>query len=88
MAKRVVAHKAPDIHSTITPKILGELVKARRTSAGLKQEDAASLCGVATGTFKKIELGRGDVMLDKTFQVLQMLGIKLKSFDLENGDVV
>lgn len=47
MEKQVKRLATPDLTQKLTPKLLGQVIKARRTQSNLRQEDAAALCGVA-----------------------------------------
>ncbi len=77
MANRVKKLPTPDLGISLTPKLLGVIIKAKRTQSGLRLEDAAALCGVAKQTFLKIEHGEGAPKLATILQVCEGLGIKL-----------
>lgn len=57
---------------------LAGFVRARRTQANLRIDDAANLCGVSVETLSKIETAKGGVTVDSLFKVLNGLGIQLK----------
>lgn len=78
MAGKIKAQATPTQTSAMTMKLLGEYIRARRTQAGLRIDDAALLCGVAKDTLSKIENGRETVQIGSVLQVLQQLGIQLK----------
>jgi transcriptional regulator with XRE-family HTH domain len=82
MARKVKASKIPDsafIDSSLT---LGELIKAKRTSMGIKLSDCAALCGIGINTLSRIENGNENCTLSATFAALNGLGIKLSTQDL------
>jgi transcriptional regulator with XRE-family HTH domain len=77
MAKRIKKQATPNLEQVLTPKLLGEAIKARRTQSNLRQEDAAALCGVAKQTFMQVEHGYSSNQLDTVLQICSALGIKL-----------
>ncbi|MFI0398457.1 MAG: helix-turn-helix domain-containing protein [Thiolinea sp.] len=78
MAGKIKPISTPQANGFITMQLLGQYVKARRTQAGLRIDDAALLCGVAKDTLSKIENGKDTVQVASLLQVLQALGIELK----------
>ncbi|MEZ5537747.1 MAG: helix-turn-helix domain-containing protein [Thiolinea sp.] len=58
--------------------LLGQYVKARRTQAGLRIDDAALLCGVTKDTLSGIENGKDTVQVASLLKVMQQLGIQLQ----------
>lgn len=60
------------------PKDLAAFVRARRTQAGLRIDDAAELCGVSVVTLSKIETAKGGVNVESLFRVLKGLGIRIQ----------
>jgi Helix-turn-helix domain len=71
----------PKANPSLNPRIkglaqLGATVKAQRGEAGLRIDDAASLCGVSQDLFSRLENGK-PVRTDKLMQVLQGLGLNL-----------
>ncbi len=78
MAGKIKARPTPTQDGSMSMKLLGQYVRARRTQAGLRIDDAALLCGVAKDTLSKIENGRDTVQVGSVLQVLQQLGITLK----------
>lgn len=77
MAKQIKKIETPDLQQPLTPELLGEVIKARRTQSDLRLEDAAALCGVAKETFMKIEHGQSNCHLASVLQVCSGLGINL-----------
>lgn len=75
--KKLIKLKNPPLDQTLTPSLLGEAIKARRTQSGLRLEDAAALCGVAKQTFMKIEHGHPKSQLQSILQICSALGIKI-----------
>lgn len=75
--KKVKKLENPLLEQTLTPELLGQAIKARRTQSNLRLEDAAALCGVAKQTFMKIEHGNPNCELKTVLQVCSALGIKL-----------
>lgn len=67
----------PSLDQILTPALLGQAIKAKRTQSHLRLEDAAALCGVAKQTFMKIEHGESTCQLKSILQVCAALGIKL-----------
>lgn len=78
MAGKIKARPTPTQDGPMSMKLLGQYVRARRTQAGLRIDDAALLCGVAKDTLSRIETGRATVQVSSVLQVLQQLGINLK----------
>ena len=77
MAKQIMRIDSPDLKHTLTPALLGQAIKARRTQSKLRIEDAAALCGVAKQTYMKIEHGQQTVQFSHVLQICSALGIKL-----------
>ena len=77
MAKQVKKIATPNLKQIVTPTLLGEAIKARRTQSKLRIEDAAALCGVAKQTYMKIEHGQQTVQFGYVLQICSALGIKL-----------
>lgn len=78
MARSIVAMSIPQQLGPLTPKVLGQFVRAKRTQAGLRIDDAAQLCGVSVETISKIETAKGGVRMESLFRVLTGLGIQLR----------
>lgn len=77
MGRQIKSLPTPDLNQNITPELLGQAVRARRTQSGLRLEDAAALCGVAKQTLQDIEHGQGTSQISTIMQILSALGIKL-----------
>ena len=77
MAKQIKVLTTPNLKKSLSAKLLGQAIKARRTQSGLRLEDAAALCGVAKQTLMKIEHGRESSQLGSIMQVCDGLGISL-----------
>lgn len=56
---------------------LGTTVRAVRVAAGLRQADAAALCGVSEPFLNELERGKPTVRLDALLKVCRGLGITL-----------
>ncbi len=78
MARPLKVYSQPRDQGPLTPKRLGDFVRAKRTQAGLRIDDAAQLCGVTTETLSRIETAKSTVRLDSLFKVLKGLGIELE----------
>lgn len=81
--KRVTPKPFPADPCVESLEQLGQCVKAARTQAGLRLQDAALALGVSIQTVVDIEAGRPSVTLGKLMTVLQGLGIDL--FALPRG---
>jgi len=77
MAKNIKKMDTPDLSQILTPELLGQAIKARRTQSNLSIEDAAALCGVAKQTFMKIEHGQQTSQLGSILKICSALGVKL-----------
>ena len=77
MAKQVKRLATPDLKQKLTPKLLGQIIKARRTQSNLRQEDAAALCGVAKQTYMQVEHGHPNSQLETVLKICTALGINL-----------
>lgn len=77
MAKQIKTLATPDLNQNVTPALLGQAVRARRTQSHLRLEDAAALCGVAKQTLQDIEHGQGTSQISTVLQICSGLGIKL-----------
>lgn len=62
----------------MTPKQIGERVRAQRKALGLTQIEAAGLCGVGERFLRELEMGKPTVQLGKTLQVMAGLGLRLE----------
>lgn len=75
--KRVIPTEFPTDPCLDSPITLGAAIRAARTQAGLRQEDAALSIGVALQTLVDIESGKPGVSIGKILQVTQGLGVVL-----------
>lgn len=78
MARPIQVIKTPVKLDISNAKELGCFVRARRTQASLRIDDAANLCGVSVETLSKIETAKAGVNVDSLFKVLNALGIQLR----------
>lgn len=77
MAKKIKRIASPDFKQALTPELLGQAIKARRTQNNLRLEDAAAFCGVAKQTYMKIEHGKQTAQFSHVLRICSALGIKL-----------
>lgn len=74
-----------------TPARLGQLVRLARKESGLKQVQAAALCGVGVRFLSDLENGKPSLQLAKVLRVLNGFGlsvvIKRKELSDERGAV-
>jgi len=77
MAKQIKKINTPNLAQMLTPALLGQAIKARRTQSKLRIEDAAALCGIAKQTYMKIEHGQQTVQFSCVLKICSALGIKL-----------
>jgi HTH-type transcriptional regulator / antitoxin HipB len=56
---------------------LGSIVRERRTSQGLRQEDLALASGTGRRFVVELEQGKPNIRLDSTLKVLHALGLQL-----------
>lgn len=59
------------------PAEIGRLVRETRSRAGLKQAQAAALCGVGTRFLSDLENGKPTLHLGKVLQVLKGFGLRV-----------
>jgi transcriptional regulator with XRE-family HTH domain len=78
MARPLTPLPTPQHSGALTPALLGQFIRAKRTQSGLRIDDAAALLGVAKDTLSKLERGHSGVQLGTLLQVLNGLGIALK----------
>lgn len=78
MARQIKVLPTPTQKGPLTPELLGKFVRAKRTQAGLRIDDAAQLCRVSVETISKIETAKAGVQTGSLFRVLTGLGIQLK----------
>ncbi|MDF1827822.1 MAG: helix-turn-helix transcriptional regulator [Legionellaceae bacterium] len=77
MAKNIKKAVTPNLDQSLTPELLGQVIKAKRTQSNLSIEDAAGLCGVAKQTFMNIEHGQHTSQLATILKVCSALGVKI-----------
>lgn len=78
MARSIRIYQTPAQPDISNPKDIAGFVRARRTQAGLRIDDAAELCGVSVETLSKIETAKAGVNVESLFKVLNGLGIHLR----------
>ena len=78
MARTLNPLPTPQQPDVLTPELLGQFIRAKRTQSGLRIDDAAALLGVAKDTLSKLERGHSGAQLGTLLQVLNGLGIALK----------
>ncbi|MBI4204992.1 MAG: helix-turn-helix domain-containing protein [Betaproteobacteria bacterium] len=61
-----------------SPQDLGACIRAVRVAAGLRQMDAAELCGVSIPFLNRLELGKPTAQLDGVLKVCRGLGIAIE----------
>ncbi|QQZ28676.1 helix-turn-helix domain-containing protein [Thiothrix subterranea] len=77
MARPLTPLPTPQQSGALTPELLGQFIRAKRTQSGLRIDDAAALLGVAKDTLSKLERGHHGAQLGTLLQVLNGLGIIL-----------
>lgn len=87
MPKKIVKIDTPNLSQLLTPALLGQAIKARRTQSNLRLEDAALLCGVAKQTLMNVEHGI-DCQFSSVLQICSALGIKLSILPWHSFDEV
>lgn len=60
-----------------TSQDIGEIVRRARKDAGLKQAQAAALCGVGTRFLSDLENGKPTLHLGKVLKVLHGFGLRV-----------
>lgn len=75
--RTIVVTPSPGTPEVRTLEDLGQHVRHRRTQSGLRLDDAAALCGVASGTMSKLENGQVGLATDKLLRILDGLGLAL-----------
>lgn len=77
MPKTITIHQTPDLKASISPELIGNAIRAKRTQSQLRLEDAAALCGVAKQTLMKAELGHPNTKISTLLQICSALGINI-----------
>lgn len=62
---------------TKTAQDIGDIVRQARKDAGLKQAQAAALCGVGTRFLSDLENGKPTLHLGKVLKVLHGFGLRV-----------
>jgi transcriptional regulator with XRE-family HTH domain len=78
VARTITALPTPSKTEIMNPIDIAGFVRARRTQAKLRIDDAAQLCGVSVETLSKIETAKSGVNVESLFKVLNGLGIQLR----------
>lgn len=86
MPKKITPSPIPQESEISNPDILGQLIKAKRTSLGIKLRDCAALCGIGINTLSRIENGNPNTTMVSIFSVLNGLGITL-NFEANMNEV-
>jgi HTH-type transcriptional regulator / antitoxin HipB len=76
-----MSHPRPSNHAVSpSPRIqtLGQEVRARRESLGLRQAELAHLAGCSSRFVHTLEAGKETLRLDKVLDVLEVLGLDLR----------
>lgn len=58
-------------------KDLGQRIRAKRKTSGLRIDDAAALCGVSVDLLSRLENGKSGVATDRVLKVLDGLGLMM-----------
>ena len=77
MPKRIKTAPKPDFTKRVTPELLGQAIRAKRTELKLKLREAAMLCGVSNQTFTNAENGYPNIQLNSLLFICNGLGVKL-----------
>jgi len=75
--KKAKAIDEPSFDEALTPKLIGQFIKARRTQQGLNTKDVAMLCGVSANTLNSIENGIEGMRVSSILSIMQDKGDKL-----------
>jgi HTH-type transcriptional regulator / antitoxin HipB len=67
----------PSGKATRSVREIGDAVREKRKAEGLRQAEAAALCGVGTRFLSELENGKEAASLGKTLRVLHGLGLEL-----------
>jgi transcriptional regulator with XRE-family HTH domain len=66
---------------------LGQIIRRRRKSSGMRIDDAAALSGVSVDLLSRLENGKSGVATDRLIKVLDALGLVLAVVDKASGTV-
>ena len=67
---------------------VGNIIRSRRRSRGLRIDDAAALSGVSVDLLSRLENGKSGVSTERLVKVLDRLGLSLALVDRATGNVV
>ncbi|MFH0728612.1 MAG: helix-turn-helix domain-containing protein [Pseudomonadota bacterium] len=62
----------------MSPKDLGNAIRAKRRADRLTQADAAALCGVGTRFLGELERGKETAQIGKVLRIINGLGLSLE----------
>ena len=62
---------------------IGQIIKQRRISLGLTQEETAQMCHVGKRFFSELENGKATLQLSKVLHCIEILGINLYAVNRE-----
>lgn len=65
------------IRRNLTPAEIGEIVRATRKAAGLRQDELAGAAGVGLRFIVDLEAGKSTAQIGKVLQVLAALGCSI-----------
>ncbi len=71
-------NKKNPIGTIMSPRDIGNAIRAKRKADGLTQADAAALCGVGTRFLGELERGKETAQVGKMIRILQGLGLTLQ----------
>ena len=66
------------VRKMLTPAEIGDIVRATRKAAGLRQDELAGAAGVGLRFIVDLEAGKTTAQIGKTLQVLAALGCSLE----------
>jgi HTH-type transcriptional regulator/antitoxin HipB len=71
-------NKKTPIGTIMSPRDIGNAIRAKRKADGLTQADTAALCGVGTRFLGELERGKETAQIGKVIRILQGLGLTLQ----------
>jgi len=75
--KQVKSLATPNLSQALSPELIGNAIKARRTQQKLDIKTTAMLCNVSVVTLSKIENASKGVRMESVLKVMAALGIKI-----------
>jgi transcriptional regulator with XRE-family HTH domain len=81
LGKMVKAEAMPNLNSLFSASVLGQAIKAKRTSRGWKQLELATRATLSKKTIIKIEKGDSSVTFSHILKVMDVVGLSFKIFD-------